>query len=58
MMLFEPGEWMFSFDLQSGYRLIDVAQKHPKYLGFSREGVVYILPFGLSSVPYDDESIS
>ena len=40
MMLFEPGEWMFSFDLKSGYHHIDVAQKHRKYLGFSWEGIV------------------
>ena len=41
MMLFEPSEWMFSFDLKSGYHHIDVAQKHRKYLGFSWEGNVY-----------------
>ena len=55
MMLFEPSEWMFSFDLKSGYHHIDVAQKHRKYLGFSWEGNVYrfvVLPFGLSSAPY------
>ena len=55
MTLFEPGEWMFSFDLKSGYHHIDVAQKHRKYLGFSWEGIVYrfaVLPFGLSSAPY------
>ena len=55
MMLFEPGEWMFSFDLKSGYHHIDVAQKHRKYLGGSWEGMLYryvVLPFGLSSAPY------
>ena len=55
MMLFGPGEWMFSFDLKSGYHHIDVAQKHRKYLGFSWESVLYrfvVLPFGLSSAPY------
>ena len=55
MMLFDPGEWMFSFDLKSGYHHIDVAQKHRKYLGLSWEGVLYsfvVMPFGLSSTPY------
>ena len=55
MMLFGPGEWMFSFDLKSGYHHIDVAQKYRKYLGFSWEGALYrcvVLPFGLSSAPY------
>ena len=28
MMLFSPGEWLFSFNLKSGYHHIDVAQKH------------------------------
>ena len=34
MMMFEKGEWMFSFDLKSGYHHVDVAQQHRKYLGF------------------------
>eukprot|EP00731_Ephydatia_muelleri_P035751 Em0155g6a len=32
MMMFEKGEWMFSFDLQSGYHHVDVAQHHPTVL--------------------------
>ena len=55
MMLFGPSEWMFSFDLKSGYHHIDVAQNHRKYLGFSWDDVFYsfvVLPFGLSSALY------
>ena len=33
MALFEPGEWMFAFDLKSGNHHIDVAPHHCKYLG-------------------------
>ena len=53
--MFEKGEWMFSFDLKSGYHHVDVAQHHRKYLGFEWGGVTYtfvVLPFGLSSAPY------
>ena len=32
IMLFEPGEWMFSSDLKSGYHHTDVALKHCKFL--------------------------
>ena len=52
---FGPGEWMFSFDLKSGYHHIDVAQNHRKYLGVSWNDVFYsfvVLPFGLLSAPY------
>jgi hypothetical protein len=55
MALFEHGEWMFSFDLKSGYHHIDVAPHHRKYLGFAWEGKFFtfvVLPFGLSSAPY------
>ena len=53
--MFEKGEWMFSFDVKSGYHHVDVAQQHRKYLGFEWGGVTYtfvVLPFGLSSAPY------
>ena len=33
MMLFEPGELMFTFDLQSGYHHEEIAAQHYKYLG-------------------------
>eukprot|EP00731_Ephydatia_muelleri_P015005 Em0008g725a len=55
MAMFEKGEWMFSFDLKSGYHHVDVAQQYRKYLGFEWGGVTYtfvVLPFGLSSAPY------
>ena len=55
LALFEPGEWMFAFDLKSGYHHIDVAPHHRKYLGFEWDGKFYTfvaLPFGLSSAPY------
>ena len=57
MMMFEKGEWMFSFDLnlKSGCHHVDVAQHHRKYLGFEWGGVTFtfvVLPFGLSSAPY------
>ena len=38
MAMFEKGEWMFSFDLKSGYHHVDVAQQHRKYLGFEWGG--------------------
>ncbi|KAL5496951.1 hypothetical protein EMCRGX_G013331 [Ephydatia muelleri] len=53
MMMFEKGEWMFSFDLKSGYHHVDVAQHHRKYLGFEWGGgggvtfTFVVLPFGL-----------
>ena len=55
MMMFKQGEWMFSFDLKSGYHHVDVAKCHRKYLGFEWGGSWYtfvVLPFGLSSAPY------
>ena len=55
MALFEHGEWMFSFDLKSGYHHIDVAPHRRKYLGFAWEGKFFrfvVLPFGLSSARY------
>ena len=55
MLLFKPGEWMFSFDLKSGYHHIDIVPHHQKYLGFEWGGkyfVFTVLPFGLSTAPY------
>ena len=34
MCLFEKGDYMFSFDLKSGYHHVDIAKEHWKYLGF------------------------
>ena len=56
---FQQGDFIFSFDLKSGYHHIDIFQDHIKYLGFSWvvEGVLKyfsftVLPFGLSTAPY------
>ena len=55
MMLFKRGDYLFSFDLKSGYHHVDIAKHHWKYLGFNWEGINYvftILPFGLSTACY------
>ena len=55
MLLFEKGDYLFSFDLKSGYHHVDIAKVHQKYLGFSWGGRYYmftVLPFGLSSACY------
>ena len=55
MLLFERGDYLFSFDLKSGYHHVDIAPPHCKYLGFAWEGHFYVftvLPFGLSSACY------
>ena len=56
---FQQGDYMFSFDLKSGYHHIDIFEEHCKYLCFSWEldgKVRYfsfrVLPFGLSTAPY------
>ena len=55
MCLFEKGDYMFSFDLKSGYHHVDIAKEHWKYLGFSCQSYFYVftvLPFGFSSEFY------
>ena len=55
MLLFEKGDFLFSFDLKSGYHHVDIAPVHQKYLGFSWAGSHYlftVLPFGLSTACY------
>ena len=55
MLLFERGDYLFSFDLKSGYHHADIAPPLCKYLGFAWEGHFYVftvLPFGLSSACY------
>ena len=50
MLLFEKGDFLFSFDLKSGYHHIDINEAHFKYLGVSWAGRFYVftvLPFGL-----------
>lgn len=56
---FQQGDFMFSFDLKSGYHHFDIFKEHCKYLSFSweiRKVVKYfsfqVLPFGLSTAPY------
>ena len=55
LMLFNPGEWMFTFDLKAGYHHIEIVPHHHTFLGFawrSDHYVFTVLPFGLSSTPY------
>ena len=49
MLLFEKGDFLFSFDLKSGYHHIDIAEAHFKYLGVSWEGsLTFSLSFPLA----------
>ena len=55
MLMFKPAEWMFSFDLKSGYHHVDIIESHQTFLGFewgSQFYVFTVLPFGLSTAPY------
>ena len=55
MLLIEKNDFLFSFDLKSGYHHVDVAKEHWKYLGFSWGSCYYVftvLPFGLASACY------
>ena len=55
MLLLKKGDYMFSFDLKSGYHHIDIAQAHHKYLGFAWGEKFYVftvLPFGLCTACY------
>ncbi len=38
ILLFENGDFLFSFDLKSGYHHVDIAEAHCKYLGFGWDG--------------------
>ena len=58
-LMFERHEYMFKFDLKSGYHHIDIYPEHQRYLGFrwDTEGnpqfyVFVVLPFGLSTACY------
>ena len=51
--------WLFSFDIKSGYHHIDIFPPDQEFLGFSwsKDGVirfhkVTVLPFGISTGPY------
>ena len=39
MLLFQQGDYMFSFDLKSGYHHIDIFGPHQQFLGFCWEKV-------------------
>jgi len=59
MLMFQKGDFMFSFDLKSGYHHIDIYQPHRKFLGFQwvADGkptfyIFNVLPFGLSTACY------
>ena len=55
MLLFKPGEWMFAFDLKSGYHHVDIVEHHQRFLGFRWKAGFYVftvLPFGLCTAPY------
>ena len=38
MMRFRPGEYMFTFDLKSGYHHVEVVQAHHKYMYLGFDG--------------------
>ena len=59
MLMFQKGDYLFSFDLKSGYHHVDIHKHHWQYLGFSwGEGdrLQYyefkVLPFGLATACY------
>jgi len=58
-LMFEKGEYMFKFNLKSGYHHVDVHPDCHKFLGFQWEtkgvseySVFTVLPFGLSTACY------
>ena len=58
--MLKKGDYVFSFDIKSGYHHIDIFEEHRKYLSFSwqfEDGTIRyfhsnVLPFGLSPAPY------
>ena len=59
MLLLEKGDYMFTFDLKSGYHHVDIRPVQYRYLGFSWERgntaqfyVFTVLPFGLATACY------
>ena len=59
LLMFTKQDFLFKFDLKSGYHHLDIFEPHKKYLGFAwREGkelsyfVYTVLPFGLATVCY------
>ena len=58
-LMFEPYEYLFKFDLKSGYHHIDIHPDHFQFLGFQWEdkgkpcySVISVLPCGLCTAPY------
>ena len=56
LLMSQPGDFMCSFDLKSGYHHIDIHKEHWQYLGFSwalnsrlEYYVFCVLPFGLAT---------
>ena len=59
MQMFKAGDFVFKFDLKSGYHHISIYKSHWKYLGFAwnvgrepRYYVFTVLPFGLATACY------
>ena len=57
--MFTKEDFLFKFDLKTGYHHLDIFELHQKYLGFAwREGEVLsyfvftVLPFGLPTACY------
>ena len=58
--ILSPGDFIFTFDLKSGYHHVEIFPVHRKYLSFAwafssgrtKFFQFSVLPFGLSSVPY------
>ena len=59
MQMFSPNDYMFSFDLKSGYHHVDIYPEHWQYLGFAwgppnhkRYYTFTVLPFALATACY------
>ena len=59
LLMFNEDNFLFKFDLKSGYHHLDIFEPHQKYLGFAWETdgqqrfyVFTVLPFGLSTACY------
>ena len=50
MLMFQKGDYLFSFDLKSGYHYVDTYEPHRKYLGFSwvQQGITQFYVFALA----------
>ena len=59
LLMFTQEDFLFKFDLKSGYHHVDIFEPHQKYLGFAWEisnqinfYVFTVLPFGLATACY------